>query len=170
MRKVPIILFFFSIAWLFSCTNKSSNPLKGKWASFSYDFGYSELSINDSTIQIFTHWIGNQGEWHYEVVKDSIKIQHGYKGFITEINDSILIITGKNLSDTFYRLDASTMTFNRNLMFADEKNDTLFNEFYREFLERAEAFILNHNISLEKFDRDQSKIIEEKIIHPVDVE
>ena len=77
MRKVHIIIVFLSLAWLFSCANKSSNPLIGKWASFSYDFGYSELSINDNTIQIFTHWMGNQGEWLYEVSNDSIKIQHG---------------------------------------------------------------------------------------------
>jgi len=170
MRKVHIIIVFLSLAWLFSCANKSSNPLIGKWASFSYDFGYSELSINDNTIQIFTHWMGNQGEWLYEVSNDSIKIQHGYNGQITEINDSLLILTDKHLSDTFHRLDGSTLTFNGNLMSANDKNDTLFNEFYREFLKRAEAFIINHNISSGKFDGDQSKIIEESIISPVDIE
>jgi hypothetical protein len=160
-----IVLFAFPVSW----ENRPNNLLVGNWATFSYDFGYSEFTISDSTIKIFSHWMGNQGEWLYELINDTIKIQHGFVGRIKEINDSLIVIMDQNTSDTLYRMDASTMTFNPHLMTGDTENDTMSYAFYNEFQKRAEAFIVNHNISLGKFDGDPSKIIEEKIIYPVDL-
>jgi hypothetical protein len=147
-----------------SCKNAPNKKFIGNWASYNNDEGYVEFIIRDSIVEIYSHWNGNKGAWWYKIQNDSIEIQHGFKGQIRLINDSVFTISGEDTKDTLYRLGDSILTYNSNLMSSGiEGNEILFKEFYIQFLKRMNMFLLNHKI-IEPVNNDTTPIIEDKII------
>ena len=145
-----------SITIFISCNQKKEKLIIGKWATYS-DRGYSEFTITESTIQVFTQF-GNAGEWKYRIENDSIKMQHGYIGHLSFSNDSTFELSDQDTTETFYRLPDTILTYNNSLMSKRTKGGKkLFNEFSYEFDKRAIKFELRMGI-ISQEDLDKSLI------------
>jgi len=164
MKNLGLYIIIILSVLISSCNNKPNNKFIGNWASYNEDDGYVEFIIRDSIVEIFSQGYGNGGSWRYQIQRDTIDIQYGFKGNIRLINDTVLTVSSERTIDTLYRLEDSILTYDNDLMSHRVKgNEILLEEFYIRFLERKKLFLLNHKI-VEPVNNDTIPIIEEKII------
>ena len=108
-------------------------------------------------MEVFTQF-GNAGKWKYKIQNDSIKMQHGYIGHLSFLNDSTFELSDQDTTETFYRLEDSIITYNNDLMSQRiEGGEKLFKEFCDEFGKRATNFQLRMGI-ISQEDLDKSRI------------
>lgn len=111
-------------------------PFIGKWAGLSSD-EYIEAHITADSLYTYEHTMGYTNPIHFTVKEDSLyyttyDMVVGYQ----VIDDSILILSNSDFSDTIYKLDQSLIMIDE----ADLKGETAFREYESAFYNRAIAY------------------------------
>ena len=154
------------VLFLISCRQHENLKLDitGKW--WYYDTAwqnYAEYDINQKTIGIFSHIGGNSGLSAYKIENDTLYFNGG-KFEIRNISDYKLLLSIRDRIDTLTRLPDSVSTYNT----INNKNDSVFNKFYEQFVNRAyKCWIKYGYVTEEELERSfisNDSIKEEKIL------
>lgn len=133
MKKIIILLI--TIILTFSCKRSIENiNITGKWFTYSKENGYIEFEIDTLKMSLFSHYMGNLGEFNYKLVNDTLEISnYKYPTEVIKKTDSKIIFKNTHQIDTLKRLKESTLTFHK----IDNSNDSMFSAFYDSFERRA---------------------------------
>ena len=135
MKTAIIISAFAFFIICSSCNENKPSEIKiiGKW--WKYDIPekeYNEFDIDEKSIGIFSHGMGNIGMTEYNIDGDTLYFREG-KFNIKFISDNQFIMSINGHTDTLNRLSDSITTFN----VIDHHNDSVFDIFYDRFQNRA---------------------------------
>lgn len=137
MNNKVLSLFLIFLISFGACSVESEidkTQLFGKWSSYSSDIGYAEYEIDESSIGIFSHYMGNLRLRKYTLEDNLLIIENDLKFRLTIVSDSVINLESKSESYTLNRISNSSLkTFHS----IDSKNDSIFNNFYQDFEKRA---------------------------------
>jgi len=155
------------VIFLVLCTCQKSEVLPnliGKWYTLSTEEGYAELEIDSNEIKIYSEFHANLPHIRYTIDGDSIKyLNYDYSVGFRILSDTMIILSTSEIVDTLISLHESIITFHE----IDYHNDSIFNFFHDQFLQRAKQCWINNVFGTEE-EYEKSIIdfgdIEEEII------
>jgi len=122
----------------------------GKWAGL-HDTEYVEYHIDSSIISIYSLWQANLGSIRYRMENDSLFYYDlNYSVGINRLNDTTIILSTSESSDTLYRLSNSTITFDE----VDINDSIALRAFYDMVFDRGLDFYSTKGMVFDTVEED----------------
>ena len=160
MNKLIILLIILP---LISCKKADSDsPYIGKWAGVSSN-DYFETHITQNTIYSYDMPMGTRAPISFKVKNKSL--HYSTWDMVVKyhmINDSVMVMSNRDFSDTLYRLNDSIPTVDE----IDLKDSVAFKKYATSFFVRANEFFKNlgyENIGdylSNEFEKSEDELIE----------